>query len=825
MKAPLIFMRTLLFTLTLVATSVVFAQQPSGGENAQMPLGTISGSVNDESGEQSLEFATVALYKVQDSSLVGGGITDVQGNFSVQAKPGKYYLKIGFIGYGEKYISDINIGRDNMNVALGSVKLAATDLQLDEVTVQAERTQMELQLDKKVYNIGQDLSNLGGSASDLLGNLPSVAVDVDGNVSLRGSENVQILIDGKPSNLVGLSGSGGLQQLQGNLVERVEIITNPSARYDAAGGAGIINIILKKEKAKGFNGSFQVQTGYPANHGATVNINYRTGWINWFVNYGFNYRENPGQGFNNMNFYNSNSSHFIDQTNNRLRTGISQNIRFGSDIYLNENNILTLSASYRNSDNDNETKVNYDHFDPDRVSTGNRFRTDNEKEDDLNWQYALNYSRDFARKGQKLTFDVQYQDNSELELSMYDDDKNVTNEDLISMIQRSSNDNGETQTLIQGDYVHPFGKFAQIETGFRYTYRNIYNDYIVESDSSKTGNFEEVTYLTNDFNFDEKILASYFLFSNQLNEFSYQVGTRIEHTDLSTFLEQGNLRNNQDYLSLFPSANVSYKLTDEKSIQVSYSRRISRPNFRSLNPFNSLSDILVINAGNPNLQPQFTDSYELGILNNQPNSSVYYGIYHRHTDGAVQRITEGIDGINYRTPQNLAVENALGIEINVTRDFGKKFRTSGNFNFYNSKISGKGYSAEATTFNARWGNIYNNPKLFDAQLNVWYRAPQNNAQGRQFGMASVDVGLSKDVFNKNGTVSMNVQDLFNTRKYRGETFTDTFSSISEFQWRRGPTLTLSFTYRLNQSKRQQRRGQGEPDRGNDGFEEGFSPGS
>jgi outer membrane receptor protein involved in Fe transport len=634
---------------------------------------------------------------------------------------------------------------------------------------------------------------------------------------------VQILIDGKPSNLVGLSGSGGLQQLQGNLIERVEIITNPSARYDAAGGAGIINIILKKEKSKGFNGSFQLQTGAPANHGASVNVNYRTGWMNWFVNYGVNYRENPGEGYTNLSYYRTDSSYFINQSNERLRRGLSQNIRFGSDIFFNEKNILTLSASLRDSDDENTTEVGYDYLNSQETQFGNRIRIDNEDETDLNWQYALNYSRDFNRRGQKFTFDVQYQVNSEVELSAFDDDTFIDNQLPESLIQRSSNDNGEKQTLIQADYIHPFGKAARIETGVRYTNRAIFNDYKVESDSTETGNFEEVIQFTNDFNFDERIFASYFLLSNQLDNFSYQVGTRLEHTFLETYQEQQDTLNNQNYMSLFPSANVSYKLTDEKSVQLSYSRRISRPNFRSLNPFNSFSDPLNIYAGNPNLQPQFTDSYEVGLLNNQPNSSVYYGVYYRHTDGVVQRIQREEEGITYRSPENLSIENAIGIEVNVTRDFGKKFRTSGNFNFYNSRISGNGFYAEATTFNARWGNIYNNPKLFDAQLNVWYRAPQNNAQGRQFGMASVDLGISKDVMQKNGTVAMNVQDLFNTRKYRGETITDTFSSVSEFQWRRGPTMTLSFTYRLNQAKeRQRRRGNGDGDRGGmgEGFEEG-----
>ncbi|MEQ9229527.1 MAG: TonB-dependent receptor, partial [Cyclobacteriaceae bacterium] len=659
-------MKGILLTGFLSLCTITFSQRPGPGELT----GTISGTVTDESGGQALEFATVAVHSARDSSLVGGGITDLEGKFNLTVKPGIFYLKIQFISYGEKIISDVRVGRDNMNVDLGSVTLEASQVQLDEVTVQAERTQMELQLDKKVYNIGSDLSNLGGSAADLLSNLPSLEVDVDGNVSLRGSENVQILIDGKPSGLIGLSGTGGLQQLQGNLIERVEVITNPSARYDAEGGAGIINIILKKEKAKGFNGSFQVQTGYPANHGASVNVNYRTGWINWFVNYGVTYRESPGRGFTD-NFYNrADTTYFIDQINRRLRAGVSQNVRFGSDIYLNNTNIITLSASYRTSDQENTTKTLYDFYDETRAPLNfSRRRVDNEDETDLNWQYEVEYTRDFARRGQKLTFDFQFQESNEIEISAFDDVTKFDDMPNQPLIQRSENDNGETRTLVQLDYIHPFNQSAKFEVGMRYNFRNIFNDYFVESDSMNNGTYEEVAFLTNNFNFDESVLATYFIVSNKVDKISWQLGSRFEQTDLRTLLEQTDDRNDQKYFSFFPSANFTYAFTDITSVQLSYSRRISRPSYRSLNPFTSYSDPLNIYQGNPELRPQFTDSYEIGILQNKEKSSIYYGIYYRHTDDVVQRIQTEEDGITTRLPKNLAVQNDIGLELNVSQDF------------------------------------------------------------------------------------------------------------------------------------------------------------
>jgi len=803
--------KPLAFSLFLLTTMAI-AQRPDG-----VPMGTISGTVTNEGGDQMLEFATVAIHSVRDSSLVGGGITDLQGQFSLQAKPGKYYLKINFIGQGETIVSDISIGRGTMQADLGKIAMGPSTLNLDEVTVSAERTVMELQLDKKVYNIGKDLSNLGGSAADLLANLPSMEVDVDGNVLLRGSENVQILIDGKPSGLIGLSGTGGLQQLQGNLIDRVEVITNPSARYDAEGGAGIINIVLKKEKAKGFNGSFQVETGYPANHGASINVNYRTGWINWFVNYGVSFRRSPGEGFTNNYYTRMDTTYFIDQINDRNREGFSQNVRFGSDIYFNEKNILTLSASYRNSDNTNETITRYDYLNMDRDSFGSRVRIDNEGEDDLNWEYEANFSRDFNRRGQRLTFNVQYRNSNEVEISKFDDVTYLLNQSDNTLDQRSDNDNGQENTIITTDYTHPFRQAGLMEAGFRYSFRNIYNDYQVESDSLQTGSYEEVQSLTNDFNFEEGIFASYLMISNKVDKISWQIGTRLEQTDLKTLLEP-NERNDQKYFSFFPSVNFTFAPTDETSFQLSYSRRISRPRFRSLNPFITYSDPLNLYQGNPELQPQFIDSYELGILRNKEKSSIYYGIYYRFTENVVQRIQREEGGITTRRPENLATGSDLGLELNVSKEFSQKFRSTGNFNFYNSQINGIGLDANTTTFSFRQGNYYRDPRWLNAQVSIWYRAPRITTQGRRFGMASVDVGLSRDVMNKNGTLSLNVRDLFNTRKYRGETITPTFTTYSEFQWRKGPTMVASFTYRINQKKERQRSGGSREEGGMEGGE-------
>lgn len=811
----------LIIIVNLIVSSLWAQGGQRQGANGEMATFPITGQLIEDGSGQPVEFATVSVFSERDSSLVTGGLTDPEGNFNIESKPGRLYLVIQFMGYETVKISGLVLDRENRSYDAGKINVKQDERLLDEVVVQGERTQMELTLDKKVYNIGKDLSNLGGSTADLLANLPSLEVDVDGNVSLRGSENVQILIDGKPSGLIGLSGSGGLQQLQGNLVERVEIITNPSARYDAEGGAGIINIILKKEKAKGFNGSFQVQGGLPANNGASVNVNYRAGWINWFVNYGVTYRKSPGEGFTN-NFFNNtarDTTYFINQINDRERAGLSQNVRFGSDIYINPKSVLTLSASYRNSDDENTTKTFYSFLNGSGDLFAERLRLDNEDEDDLNWQYELLFNRDFDRKGQKFTANFQYRDSEETEISAFDDVTSFTDGSIDNLIQNSRNNNGEEQVLAQLDYIHPFSENAKFEVGFRYTDRSIFNNYKVESDSTGSGEFEEVVDLTNKFSFDERVWAGYGMLSNKMDKLSWQLGLRLEYTDLETLLkaptQQSDSSNNQSYFSFFPSANVTYKYNETSSLQLSYSRRISRPRFRSLNPFLTYSNPLSLYTGNPTLQPQFTDSYEIGVLQNRKSTSIYAGLYYRHTTGVVQRIQVlgEQEGVTIRRPENLAVEDAIGVETNINHDFTKQFRITSNVNFYNSQIDGgESLSAETTTISGRMGAFYRNSKLLNAQMTWWYRAPQNTPQGTRKSISSLDVGLSKDVFKNNGTLSLSISDLLNTRKYRGETITETFTSESQFQWRKGPTAVLSFTYRLNQKKqREGKRGEGEGD--------------
>lgn len=817
-------MRAVTAILTFfVLISVSGQSRPEESNTTFSIMGTLveAGSTNP------VEFATISIFNEIDSTLVTGGLSDAEGKFNISTKPGRYYALVQFMGYESVTISDIQLGRGSRTATLGTIQVKPDEKLLEEVTVQTDRTQMELTLDKKVYNIGKDLSNLGGSATDILDNLPSVQVDVEGNVSLRGSDNVRILIDGKPSGLVGLSSNDALRQLNGSLVERVEVITNPSARYDAEGLAGIINIVLKKEKAKGVNGSFQLNTGSPASHGGSINLNFRKDWVNFFTNVGVNYRRNPGSGESYQEF-----GEPVTQITDRFRThdrgGLSYSTRFGADFFLNDRNSLTLAFLYRFSDENNETRLQYfDQFVLDAVDSVT-LRSDDETEDDENLEYSINYTRKFAKKGQELTADIQYQNNNEGEGSDLVESVGLTLADQVPFLyQRSSNDEIEERLMLQMDYAHPFAADGKIELGSRYTDRLVGNDYLVEEQDA-SGVYQVDLDFSNDFEYEENVLAFYGIVSNKLGKMSWQLGLRYEKTDLITFQKTQNERNKQEYSNFFPSSFFTYQMTKKHAIQASYSRRIRRPRGRFLNPFTSISDSRNFFVGNPFLQPVFTDSYEVGYLQNEKNSSFYAGLYYRHSDGITQRLrTTDDEGITTTRPYNVSEEDAYGVELNVSKDFAKWYRINGNVNFFRSYIPGGSVSFEdevtsfgsatATSMTSRLSNNFKFNRLFDAQININYRAPRNTVQGRRLSITSIDLGFSRDVLKGNGTLALSVRDLLNSRKYRGLTFNDGFYQDSTFQWR-SRTAQLSFTYRLNQKKKRDRGSRGGSEQG--GFDGG-----
>lgn len=753
----------------------------------------IQGTISDEQASV-VPYASVALYNSADSTMVGGAVTDESGKFRISAKPGKYYLKISFLSFEEKTVPVSLAAQD---VDLGTITLRSGSRLLKEVVVTGEKSQMELQLDKRVFNVGKDLSNIGGSAADILANLPSVNVDPDGVVSLRGSENVRILIDGRPSGLTSRD-PDALRKLQGNLVERVEIITNPSSRYDAAGEVGIINIIMKKNQQKGVNGAVTANAGHPEFYGGSYTINVRRKDVNLFSSYGVDYRRRPGRGHSFQRFMGTDSSY--RQDNDRISGETSHNLMLGLDYFVTDKSTLTGSFLYNTGDGITRATTVYRDFKND-VPEGTVIRTEREHEDEKNIEGALNLKHDFSRKGQTLTADFKWIKSVDNETTNYTEGQ----EGEIPKLQYADNLANEVNWLFQSDYIHPFSTEGKFETGLKTATRTIRNEFRLQELDGE-GNWITFPAYSNNLIYTEHVHAAYLMGSNRFNKLSLQGGVRFEYSDITTELTETRVINPRKYYNFFPSASISYAIRESKTLQFSYSYRISRPEFRDLMPFSDFRDSRVFFVGNPNLQPEYTHSIEAGYLLDWKNGSVLSSIYHRHRSNVIQRIVTtpaGNDSTRIIMPINMAQENAYGLEFNLSLNVQDWWRINTSANFYRAITDGSFEGDRLHSDTYTWATRTTSRMTFFKSLNFQasfnYRAPRITPQGKQLSVYSLDLAFSRDVLKGKGTVTANVSDLFNTRKRRSVVDTDDYFSESVFQGRMRQFM-LTFTYRINREK-------------------------
>jgi len=758
--------------------------------------GGIRGVIVDEKGEE-VPFGNVAVYRLPDTTHVSGQPADENGAFSISLSGGNYLVRITVVSFKEKLLTGVRVSNDVVD--LGRIRLAPDVTTLEEVVVQGEKSQMVLDLDKRVFNVGSDLASIGGSAVDILNNVPSVSVDPEGVVSLRGSENVRILIDGRPSGLTGIGSPDALRLLQGNMIDRIEIITNPSSRYDAEGEVGIINIILKKNANYGVNGAFSANLGYPLTYGASVDVNYRTEKFNFYGTFGHNLRTNKGSGESFQRFTTPDSLFSYKEYNSRERQSRSNMLRGGVEYYLNDKEYLGASALFRKGKGTKRSRYEFEDFGSDGLLFQNSVRSETESEPETNVEVAIMYKKEFEQKGRSLTADVKLIDSQELELA----DIIQTSSIAPDVLQRSSNTENERNLLFQVDYVHPFGNKGKWETGLKSNSRRIVNDFMVE-ERAESGSWNLLPQYDNYLIYEEKIHAAYLMAGEHFGKFAVQGGLRGEFSDITTELPDLSVRNRRTYFNLFPSVHISYELPNDKSVQLSYSRRLSRPWFRSLLPFSGYSNNRSIRVGNPDLNPEYTNSMEAGYLANWENASLLGSVYYRYRTGVVERITL-VDSVGYNRiyPVNLSTQNAYGIEFNGSVTLMGWWKMNGNFNFYravtNGDYEGVNYHSDTYTWMGRFTSKMTIDRKWDVQAGINYYGSRITIQGKQLPSYNVDIGLARDILKGRGTVIASVQDLFQTRRWRSIIDQPDYYSNSNSLWR-GRQFLITFNYRLNRKK-------------------------
>ncbi|MBT1695592.1 TonB-dependent receptor [Fulvivirgaceae bacterium PWU4] len=790
------YFNVIILVFTLLSLQQVAAQSDNKA--------TLKGQVLDSLSATPLGFASIRVFSAAEKKLVNGNITSEAGAFSITLPFGHYYSEVEFMGYGAYTSSSFILSAATPEHDLGIIRLSANTSTLKEVTVEAQKSMMQLSLDKKIFNVGQDLANTGGSATDVLMNVPSVSVDPEGNIKLRGSDNVRILIDGKPSGLVSFKGGSGLQQLQASMIERVEVITNPSARYEAEGMAGIINIVLKKERNQGFNGSFELITGTPTNFGGAANLNYRHKKVNFFINYGIAYRVTPGTGKLYQEVNGEDSLFILKQSNKNSITGFNNNIRGGLDFYFTETSILTGSYLFRRSDVNRITDIRYEDYlnDPGNLRSYTLRRQD-EDETEPNSEYSLIYKKSFGEKDHDLIAEVKFLDNWESSDQLFTQNRFANDGTEAGTVQTSLNDEFEKTWLFQLDYIQPIGKEGKFETGVRSSFRDMVNDYVV-SERNASGEYVPMAGLDNVFVYNENIHAVYGILGNKQKKISYQAGLRAEWTDVKTTLRETNEVNPRKYTNLFPSGHFTVDLPRENAVQLSYSRRVRRPFYNDLSPFMTFSDSRNFFSGNPDLNPEFSNVFEVGHLKYFEKGSLSSSVYYRSTDGKIDRIrTVNDQGNSVTITENLKSENAYGIELTGDYSPARWWKLDLNINFFHADIDGSNiietYKATTYSWFARQTSRFTLPGNFDIQLRANYEAPQKTAQGRRKSLYFTDFSTSKDILKGRGTLYFSVLDIFNSRRMRTITRGENFYTDSNFLQRRRQ-INFTMTYRIRQAK-------------------------
>jgi outer membrane receptor for ferrienterochelin and colicins len=839
-------LQSLLLLFFLFSTFTTFAQRPGGQGGAPAgaqggPKVKVSGKIIEQDTKLPLEFATVTIQTTANVT-VNGALTNEKGEYSIEVPAGTYNIKFDFISFKSTAITNKAITQDT---DLGVTTLVPDATMLNEVQITAERSTVEIKLDKRVYTVGNDMMVRGGTVSDVLDNVPSVSVDAEGNVALRGNQSVTILIDGRPSTMAGSNVAEVLRLLPADSVDKVEVITNPSARYDAEGGGGIINIILKKGKAGGFNGSIIATTGNPANHGLSANLNFRAENFNIFSNLGYNYRENPGNSFTNTEYLNPDNTtkSYTDESreNERLRKGY--NASFGLEYFLSDKTTWTNSVNFRRNNGGNVTDTYYNNFDASHNFLDSRYRVNDEESDDNNVNFSSSLTHKFNDKGHEIKVDASTSYSKEDNNAIIND--STIGSDTATRYQRTVNNEEENRSLLQADYVLPIGEKSRFEAGYRGSFSTLEND--ARAENLTDGIWANDPNYTNFLEYKEKVNALYSQFGSKAGKFSYLLGLRWEDSNIDVNLLTTNDYNNKRYNNFFPSAFLTYEFSENTSASINYSRRINRPRGRFLNPFSGLESNINVFKGNPDLNPSYTDAINIGFLKKWSNLTLSSSAYVNLTDAPFQfvrrpngqyitQVAGGEDIVNpdgtttivddpdshtpviVTSPLNIGKEFRFGFEFNVNYNPFKWWRLVGNFNFYRNETQGdydytyfddlsketiSGHldlNSVGTSWTTRINSKMTLPYKIDWQLNGNYEGPQNTSQGKRVGVASANTAFSKDILKERATIGINVQDIFNSRKMKNETYISGVSnSYSEMQWRQRQ-ITVSFTYRFNMNK-------------------------
>lgn len=805
-------------------TSLIASAQPGPGigYGSMPPSGTLKGKILDKQSGDPVEYASIVVIKLRDSSIITGGITNTSGEFLLEKIPyGRYKVQVKFIGYSQWENTNITVSPKAKDVDLGTINITVASQAMEGVTVSGRKEMMTHSLDKKVINVDKDLASVGGTALDVMQSVPSVTVDFDGNISLRGSTNVNILIDGKPSQMT------SLDQLPAAMIESIEVVTNPSVKYDPDGMAGIINIVLKKQKIVGTNGMVSLTAGNNNRYMGSVNLNFKRDNWNIFTNVDF-------RSFNFDGYSNSYSKSYlsdipyIKNTTDFTRKMTFGGVRLGADYNINPKNTITLSTwlnTRKFSGNEDLVSSSYDSalnvvdfYKQNRTTSNN---------DGFESEFTLSYKKDFNVKGRTLTADAFFSNGPETSSSMRRKDFYTSAGVLTNQypeLEKTDTKEPGTRFTIQSDYVSPIGNGGRLESGVKAILRSDNSDYLVwEGDSTTQSWIVNQTY-SNNFIYKEHIYSGYASYSNTWGKLSYMGGVRLEQSLSKSEQKTTDSTFNKNIFSVFPSLHLSFEVATGHDLIFSYSRRINRPRSRVINPFLVKQDANNVSYGNPNINPEYVNSYEVGYGFKKVKTNITTTFFYRQTTDVIAQKVTLVNDIFETTYDNLNSSVNYGVEVVASSPIFKWWRINGSYSYFHAEINGAGVTSDAKSSNswtAKIASVVFLPKGIEFQQNFNYRSPivTSGTGGRGFSaggqgimarMWSLDLGLKKNFLKNKATITARVSDVFKTTTFNSTTYGDNFETNYE-RGRNSRMFFIGLSYKINDYRRSSKKPDQSPD--------------
>lgn len=774
------------------------------------PTGSIGGTLLEQGSNEPMDNITVFVFKGNTSTPFKVVNTDEKGVFIFSDMlPGEYRIEAGFLGYLP--FEDVVQVLANQNTQLGKITLKVNSKVLKNFEVSGRQSTMKMDVDKKIFTVDQNVAAAGASTSDILKEIPSVEVDAEGSISLRNSSNVIIWINGKPSGLTAENRAQVLEQMPAESIDRIEVVTNPSSKFSAEGSAGIINIVLKKDRKAGYYGSLRLGFSDPFGYNFGANYNYSNSKWDLYGSIGRRANTNQGSGTTyreteTMNLGVMSTSYMHSETN-REGDGSSNFLRAGADYHINDKHTIGLSGFYMDGNRSNENKIDYIYLNSEKERIKEQHRKSNSDGNNNNAELTLDYQWEIGQEHNVHAIvsggNRSFPSHSGYQQIDYDGNQIQTN----TFFQTETGKGSEKELEFQLDYVKKISDLWKFELGWKSTLNDrsskdqIDNGIAVGSGTAA---------LSNSFDYEEQQHAAYGTLTGKINEkIGYQMGLRAENAIIH-FISTNELTNtstsrNKEYLKLFPTFFINYQLDEESDIQFNYSRRINRPRGRALNPFVNISDSTNIWQGNPDLNPEFAHSFELNFLKAWKKSTLSASVYHRLSDQVIQDIRYINNGIMFQTPQNVTNSGSTGLEMVSKNTFFDDLETTSTFNLYHQYMDAFSYlgrdypSSKGLSWNFRINGQWLLPKSLVLQASGFYSAPRIVAQGKMEAAYSMDMGIRKSLWDRKLQIALNAQNILNSFKFENETTGPGFKQITSNRFF-SRSLRLNITYNFGNLK-------------------------